>query len=117
MDVWFSQTRRVAAIRPAGPVGPDEADRLRLALLRATPALLTVVDLAEVTVLDSTAVAVLVAGAMRAKACRRQVLVANAHGRPLQVITMIGATDLLAGPLELPFTDVLDPSVDAELTP
>ena len=115
MDVWFSPTRRVAAISPVGAIGLPDADRLRVALLAATPAQLTIVDLARVTFLDSTAAGVLVAAAVRARACRRQLLVANAQGRPLEVLTMLGATDILAGPYEVAFDDVLDPEPEADL--
>jgi anti-sigma B factor antagonist len=96
VNVWFSSTRRVAVLTLSGDLDLSEADRVRLAVQRSLDAeQLVVVDLTDVSFLDSTIVGILVASQARARATRKQVVVANARPAVAKVFRMLGLAPLL----------------------
>jgi anti-anti-sigma factor len=96
MEVWFSPTRRVAVVAPRGELDLAGVERLRRALLEACEAqTLVVVDLADVTFMDSAALGVIVGGAKRLHRRGAALQVVNASGEPLRAIEMTGLDVLL----------------------
>lgn len=98
MQVQFDETGAVATVAPEGELDLARADGLRAALLeaaRATEAV--VVDLDEVTFMDSAVLGVLVGGVKR---CRKQGVtfrVVNAKGSPRRAIELTGLDALFFG--------------------
>lgn len=80
MHVEHTPSRRIACVLPQGELDIVSAPELRGALDSLDEASLVVVDLAQVTFLDSTVLGVVVAAARRLAACGRRLIIANAWG-------------------------------------
>ena len=97
MDVWFSPSRRVAVVAPRGELDLVGTEALRRALLQACEAeRLVVVDLAEVSFLDSAALGVIVGATKRMQRRDANLQIVNADGEPLRAIKVTGLDILLA---------------------
>jgi len=96
MQVWFSDTLRVATITPQGELDLTRCDELRAALLKAGMSRLVLLDASHVTFLDSSAVGVIVAAHHRLRACAGDLLVVNAGRGPRRVLELLGLHSLLA---------------------
>lgn len=97
MEVWFSPTRRVAVVAPRGDLDLVSVEQLRRALLQACEAEnLVVVDLAQVTFMDSAGLGVLAGAAKRLQRRDAALHVFNAVGEPLRAMQMTGLDVLLS---------------------
>jgi anti-anti-sigma factor len=96
MQVWFSDSLRVATVTPHGDLDLTRCDELRSALLKAGMSRLVLLDASYVTFLDSSAVGVIVAAHHRLRACAGELLVVNAPRGPRRVLELLGLHSLLA---------------------
>lgn len=80
MHVEHTPSRRIACVIPKGELDIVSAPELRRALDSADEASLVVVDLAQVTFLDSTVLGVVVAAARQLAACGRRLIICERVG-------------------------------------
>jgi anti-sigma B factor antagonist len=103
MDVRFGEDRRVAVVTAKGDLDLASCARLRSALLEAADASEEVVlDLGQVTFLDSAAIGVVVGAKRRLAAAGTGLRVVNVQDGPLRVLTMLGLGDLLSLGADVP---------------
>lgn len=103
VDVHLTPDGSTAVVAPVGELDLATAPELRDALLRAAlDRSLTVIDLAQVTFLDSVGMAVLAAAARRARAAGGGVRVVNASGRARTVLQLTGMSRVLGLDVPLP---------------
>ena len=99
MEVWTSPTGRTVVVSPRGELDLATVVPLRRALTAAVEApdlRLLVVDLAEVTFVDSTALGAFAGAARRAGARGTQVVLTHAHGIVARAVALTGLDFLLS---------------------
>ena len=100
MEIWFSDTRHTCVLTLRGEYGLVAQDELRSALLRACEAdRLVVVDVKDVTFIDSSGVGILVGAYRRCRESGRRLLLVNVNGPPLRVLKTLGLQLLYTPPM------------------
>ena len=100
MRIWFSDTRRVCVLTLEGEYDLVGKNDLREALLKACEAeRLVLVDLGDVTFIDSSGVGIIVGAHKRCTSEGKQLLLVNVRGAPLRVLRMLGLQHLFSAPM------------------
>ena len=101
MDVWFSDTGRVTVVRLSGELDIAHTKQLRRSLLEATEAQrLVILDVAELTFIDSAAIGVVVGAHRRMTEKGGEVLVINPSSGTRRVFKLLGLGWLLRDPAQ-----------------
>ncbi len=96
MPILISPTGRVAVVTLQGELDMANADDVRRLLREATPGRsLVVVDMADVTFIDSTIMGVIVAANTRCTAEGGALRLANLQRMPAKVIALVGLDALV----------------------
>ena len=96
IEVWRSASRRVAVVSPSGELDISSSTDLRRALRDAGDgSRLVLLDLRDVTFLDSTILGLCVNFVKRCARTGCTFIITNATGVPLRAITLTGLSYLL----------------------
>jgi anti-sigma B factor antagonist len=103
VQVHDSPSGRGARVLLKGELDIALADRLRLTMLQAcVDRDLVLVDMQDVTFIDSTVIGVLVAAWKRCGLTGGRLFLTGVHGEPLRTLELVGLTSLLLADQDVP---------------